>query len=56
MLKIGDNFRNRGLGNSQLYGRLGHAAVLDDRVEHVQVAQPEPTTDLAFPVNFWSHR
>jgi hypothetical protein len=36
-------------------GRLGHAAALHDRDEHVQVAQLEAPTDLAFPVDFPGH-
>src|SRR5262249_15625882 len=35
---------------------LGHAALLSDRVEHMQVAQPQPPADLALPVDFAWHR
>ncbi len=56
MLEVGDHFRHGGLGNSELHRRLGHAAVLNDHVKHVQVAQPEPPTDLALPVDLPWHR
>src|SRR5262245_35061887 len=56
VLKICDDFRNGRLGNSELYGRLGHAAVLNDRVEDVQVAQPETPADLALPIDLAQHR
>ena len=43
MLEIGNHFRYSRLGYPELNGRLGHAAVLNNRVKHVQV----PRRDLA---------
>jgi len=56
MLEIGNHFRYSRLRNPELNGRLGHAAVLNNRVKHVQVAQPEPSADLTLPVDFFRHR
>src|SRR5690349_10172241 len=56
VLKIGDDLRNRRLRNAELYRRFGHAALLNDHVEHVEVAQAETPADLALPVDFAEHR
>jgi hypothetical protein len=55
IFKIGDDFRHSRLRDAKLLRRLRHAAVLDRRVKHVQVAQLEPATDLAFPVDPSGH-
>ena len=54
MLEIGDHFRDRRLGNSELYGRLGHAAVLGNREKHMQVAQPAAAGRSDSPSRFFS--
>jgi hypothetical protein len=56
LLKIGDRFRNGGLGNSKMLSRLGHAAALSGREKCVQVPQLEPAADLTLPVDFSWHR
>src|SRR5262249_26321083 len=35
---------------------LRHAALLDDREKHMQVAQPQAPPDLTLPVDFSQHR
>src|SRR5262249_15176070 len=56
MLEVGDDLRNGGLRHPELCGRLGHAAALHDREEDMQVAQPQPTADLALPIDFSWHQ
>src|SRR5262249_23381454 len=55
MLEIADDFRNRGLGDAEMRGGFRHAAALNHRDEHVQVAQLEPASDLAFPGDLLDH-
>jgi len=56
MLKIGNYFGHRRLGHAELYGCLGHAALLNNRVKYMQVAQPQAPADLTLPVDFSQHR
>jgi hypothetical protein len=49
VFEIGDHVRYRGLGDSELHGGFGHAALLDHHVEHMQVPQPKARSDLVFP-------
>src|SRR5262245_28034462 len=52
MLEVGDHFRHCWWRDPKLRGRLAHAATLRDGQEHMQIAQLEPSTDLALPVDF----
>ena len=56
VLKIGDRFRNGGLGNSKLLSRLRYAAALNGREERMQVPQLEAAANLTLPVDFSGHR
>src|SRR5215472_5734177 len=54
--KIRNDVRNGRLGDAKLRGGLRHAASLGHRVEHMQIAQPEPPADLILPIRPSSHR
>src|SRR5262245_36785112 len=56
MLQIGDHFRYGRLGDAQLLRRLAHAAALDNREKHMQIAQLEPATHLLLPIDPARHR
>src|SRR5713101_1992666 len=56
MLKIGNDFRNGRRCHVELGGSLRHAAVLHHSEEHEQITQPEPSTDLTFPLNDSRHK
>src|SRR3979490_1851931 len=55
MLEIGDHLGNRGGGNTEVSRCLGHAAVLNDRREDMQVPQLKSTAYLALPVDLSQH-
>ena len=55
LLEIGDHLGNRGVGNTEVSRRLGHAAALNDGAEHVQVPQFQPAADLTLPVDLPQH-
>ena len=50
MLQRGNRLRDRGLRHAEMRAGLGHAAVLDDREQDMQVTQPHPPTDPAVPI------
>ena len=52
MFEISDHLRDRRLCDPHLGGGLGHAAELHNLREDVQVAQPQPPPDMAFPIQF----
>src|SRR5215831_6505085 len=56
VLQIGDHFRYGRLGDAQLLRRLAHAAALDNREKHMQIAQLEPATHLLLPIDSSCHR
>jgi hypothetical protein len=55
MLEGRDHLRDRRGRHAELGTGLGHAAVLDDREEDGQVAQPQSAADLPFPRDEPSH-
>jgi hypothetical protein len=50
MLDGGNRLRHGRLRHAKMYACLGHAAVLDDGKQDVQVAQPDPAADPAIPI------
>src|SRR5215470_9710207 len=51
VLQVGDHLRNGRLRNSELLSRLRHAAKLCDRKKYMQILQPKPAPNPAFPVD-----
>src|SRR5258708_7018358 len=56
MFEGGDHLGNSGLRNAEVLRRLGHAAALNHRREHMQVSQSQPAADLTLPVDLSQHR
>jgi hypothetical protein len=56
VLEVTDDFRYCGLRYAKMHGGSRHAPMLAGRQEHMQVAQPDAPANLAFPIDFSSHR
>ena len=56
MLEIGNHLRDGGLRYAELRCGLGHAPLLDDREEQMQVPQCETAPDLTIRIEFSWHR
>jgi hypothetical protein len=50
MLERCDRLRDGGLRHAEMVAGLGHAAVLGDGEQDVQIAQPDPPADPTVPV------
>jgi hypothetical protein len=55
VFEIGDDLGDGGVGNTEVPRRLGHAAVLNDRRDDMQVPQFQPAADLTLPVDLSQH-
>ena len=55
VLQIRDHLRDGRLRNSEEGGRLGHAAGLINRKQHVEIAQPDPPSDPGLPIDRLGH-
>ena len=49
MFEIGDDFRNDRLGDGEMLGRPGHAALLHDGEQDMKVPQSDAATDAVRP-------
>ena len=56
VFKVGNHLGHGRLRDTKLSRCLRHAAALHDNGKHVKVAEPEASTNLAFPIDLWSHR
>jgi hypothetical protein len=56
VLERGDRLGDRGLRHAEARAGLGHAAVLHDRKQDVQVPQPDAPADPAVPIDGLSHK
>jgi hypothetical protein len=55
VFKVGDHLGNGGLRNTELLRSLGHASMLNNCHEHVQIAELEPAADLTLPIDLSQH-